>query len=538
MQHKTLTLLFIICFIHIKTYAQVTIQDDHGGGKYPFEASEDISAAQRQAIKNKLQQNEMMLRQKGKLPVTLSTQAQAFSWPIKQALNYNDPGFYGISNYVDENTNYPNQVTDYNCGSRSYDQSSGYNHKGTDIFTWPFTWDKMNNNKVEVIAAAPGTILGKDDGNYDQNCAFCTSACNWNAVYILHADGSVAWYGHMKSGTLTTKTVGQTVAEGEYLGVVGSSGNSTGPHLHLEVYTNTSYTQLVDPWAGPCNLLNGNTSWWANQQPYYMPGISKVMTGSAAPAFTQCNTGEAMNQKINFTPGQTIYVSSYYRDQLAGTQASHTLYMPNGSVYLSWSADMTVYYSASYWWFSRTLPANAQQGVWRYEVVYNGSSKASTNFVVGDGAVTICPNNDNVLTANVSGSIFQWQVDTGSGFVNVSNGTNYSGASTAQLTLKNAPSSFYGYKYRCLETSFGTVYSNVLTLKFTSYWMGTKNNRWEEPANWSCGNVPDANTDVIINSGTPNTPVVSSMAFCRSTKLFSASAIRVNTGFNLTITGK
>jgi hypothetical protein len=78
----------------------------------------------------------------------------------------------------------------------------------------------------------------------------------------------------------------------------------------------------------------------------------------------------------------------------------------------------------------------------------------------------------------------------------------------------------------------------VLTLKITSYWLGTKNNRWEEPANWSCGNVPDANTDVVINSGTPNTPVVSSMAFCRSTKLFSASAIRVNTGFNLTITGK
>jgi hypothetical protein len=538
MQHKKLILLFIIFFAITKTNAQVTIQDDSGGGRYPFEITEEISPAQREAIKNKLQQNEAMLRQQGKLPVTLSTQAQAFIWPVKQALNYNDPGFYGISNYIDENTNYPNQLLDYNCGTRTYDQNSGYNHKGTDIFTWPFYWDKMNNNKVQVIAAAPGTILGKDDGNYDQNCAFCTSTCNWNAVYILHADGSVAWYGHMKSGTLTNKTVGQSIAEGEYLGVVGSSGNSTGPHLHLEVYTNTSYTQLVDPWAGPCNSLNGNTSWWASQQPYYVPTLSKVMTGSAVPVFTQCNTGESMNQKINFVPGQVIYLSSYYRDQLAGTQAIHSLYMPDGSLYLSWNANMDVYYSASYWWFSRTLPANAQQGIWRYEVVYNGNDKLSANFVVGDGAVTICPNNDNILTANISGSNFQWQVDAGAGFTNISDGVNYSGTNTAQLTLKNAPSSFYGYKYRCVENSFGLLYSNVLTLKFTSYWTGKTNNKWEEPSNWSCGNVPDANTDVVINGGTPNTPVVSSMAFCRSTKLFSAAAVRVNTGFNLTITGK
>ena len=536
---KTIAFFSVIAITN-NIYSQQTTNDNSGGGSYTdvMQVKEDISPAQRQSIKNKLQQNESRLREEGKLPLVLSPAAQAFSWPVKQALNYNDPGFYGISNYIDENTAFPNQVRDYNCGNRSYDQSSGYNHLGTDIFTWPFCWDKMNNNKVQVVAAAAGTILGKDDGNYDQNCAFCTSNCNWNAVYILHADGSVAWYGHMKSGTLTTKTVGQAVAEGEYLGVVGSSGNSTGPHLHLEVYTNTSYTQLVDPWAGPCNAINGNTSWWANQQPYYVPTLSKVMTGSAAPFITQCNNGEAMNQKINLTPGQVIYLSTYYRDQLPGDGAIHTLYMPDGSVYLNWNSLFDTYYSASYWWYSRTLPANAQPGTWRYEVVLNGTQKQAAYFTVADGAVTVCPNNDNVLTANVSGSIFQWQVDMGAGYTNVFNGTNYSGATTAQLTVKNAPSSFYGYKYRCVESSLGQLYSNVLTLKFTSYWTGAKNNRWEEPSNWSCGNVPDANTDVVINAGTPNTPVVASQAFCRSTKLFSASAIRVNTGFNLTITGK
>lgn len=538
MKNKKNSTLFFVLLLCSSMYAQQIHTNEYGGGKYAVEIKEEITPAQREAIKNKLRQNESMLRQQGGLPVVSSTMAQAFSWPIKQALNYNDRGFYGISNYIDENTNFPGQVLDYNCGNRSYDQNSGYNHLGTDIFTWPFYWDKMNNNKVQVIAAAAGTILGKDDGNFDQNCSFCTSACNWNAVYVLHADGSVAWYGHLKTGSLTTKSVGQTVTEGEYIGVVGSSGNSTGPHLHLEVYTNTSYTQLVDPWAGPCNALNGNTSWWASQQPYYVPTLSKVMTGSAAPQTGQCPGTEFMNQKINFVSGQTIYLSSFYRDQLTGDGATHAIYMPDGTPYLNWSSTFNTYFSASYWWYSRTLPAGAQPGVWRYEVVLNGIQKSAVYFTVGDGPLNICPNNDHVLTANISGSNFQWQVDAGAGYTNVSNGANYSGATTAQLTVKNAPSSFYGYKYRCVENSFGLLYSNVLTLKFTSYWQGTTNNRWEEPTNWSCGNMPDANTDVVVTSGAPNMPVVSSMAFCRSTSLLNGAAIRVNTGFNLTVTGK
>lgn len=78
----------------------------------------------------------------------------------------------------------------------------------------------MAQNAVEIVAAAPGVIIAKDDGYGDKNCSMCTN-CSWNAVYVMHADGSVAWYGHMKIFSLTAKAVGQTVAAGEYLGVVG-----------------------------------------------------------------------------------------------------------------------------------------------------------------------------------------------------------------------------------------------------------------------------------------------------------------------------
>jgi len=515
-------------------FCQPTIRQPDGGGDYRnlISIKDEMSPLQRASIIHMLQENEATLKAAKKLQKPTNPAFIAFAWPLKQALGYNDNGYYGISNYVDENPANPNAILDYNCGNRTYDQT-GYNHAGTDIFTWPFYWQKMERNAIQIIAAAPGTIIAKSEGNFDQNCAFCSGACNWNAVYVMHADGSVAWYGHMKSGSQTTKAVGETVALGEYLGVVGSSGNSTGPHLHFEVYTNSSYAQLVDPWAGPCNNLNGFTSWWANQQPYYVSTLNKVMTHSAAPGIGNCPATEIPNEKINFSSGEVIYLGSYYRDQQPGQQATHTLYKPDNTVYSTWSQGFADYYSASYWYYYLTLPNPATTGTWKYEIVYNSTQKAAAYFAVNSAYVVICPGNYNILTSNISGTTYQWQVNTGSGFTNISDGLYYGGTSSMQLQLKAVPTSFYDYQYRCLVN--GSSYSNTVSLKFVSYWKGTASKAWEDPSNWSCGNLPDANTDVVIESS-PNNPEVSSLATCRSSIVNPGTAITVKTGYKLTVT--
>jgi hypothetical protein len=165
-----------------------------GGEAPPTTAGPCLTDADRAAIRERLARNLDELRASGRLAAPDRAAVVAFGWPLRVAPRLADFGFHGISNFVDQNPANPGAVLDYQCGSRTYDVS-GYNHKGTDMFTWPFGWYKMDHSQVEVVAAAPGIITGKDDGNYDRRRGW--SGYDWNAVYVQHADGSSAWHAHL-----------------------------------------------------------------------------------------------------------------------------------------------------------------------------------------------------------------------------------------------------------------------------------------------------------------------------------------------------
>ncbi|MFD3840537.1 peptidoglycan DD-metalloendopeptidase family protein [Streptomyces sp. NPDC058642] len=67
-----------------------------------------------------------------------------------------------------------------------------------------------------------------------------------NQVVIRLADGYYAQYAHLSSLSVSS---GQTVAEGQQVGLSGATGNVTGPHLHFEIRTTPSYGSDVDPLA-------------------------------------------------------------------------------------------------------------------------------------------------------------------------------------------------------------------------------------------------------------------------------------------------
>ena len=431
-------------FVVLSMPAQITIDEqatDHGHGHYVREPTECISAVQRQMIITRIAENRSMLQTQGLLNTSAFVPTPLFNWPLRAANGLNDPGYHGISNYVDLNAGYPNQLLDWNCGSRTYDTNTGYNHAGTDIFTWPWSWYKMDNAQVEIIAASPGTIVYKQDGNYDRSCA--TAGGNWNAVYVMHNDGSVAWYGHMKNGSTTAKAVGQTVAQGEYLGVVGSSGNSTGPHLHFEVYNGAN--QLIDPWAGACNGTTA-TSWWATPRPYYDPAVNALRTQSAPTNFGSCPAQEVINERQSFCPSTTIYFTAYYRDQLNGQLSTTTVRRPDNSVFATYTTTASQYYSASWWYNSYTLPSNAPTGKWTYEVLLNGTTSrhyfsvgTQTPLITAASSTSICAGDSVRLTVpRMPGHTYSWKL----------NGTNITSATDTVLWAKTAGN------FSCAATSF------------------------------------------------------------------------------------
>jgi murein DD-endopeptidase MepM/ murein hydrolase activator NlpD len=66
-----------------------------------------------------------------------------------------------------------------------------------------------------------------------------------NAVLIDHGNGYLTHYGHMATITVTT---GQKLTVGQNIGTEGSTGHSTGPHLHFEVHEG-GYKNPVEPTA-------------------------------------------------------------------------------------------------------------------------------------------------------------------------------------------------------------------------------------------------------------------------------------------------
>jgi murein DD-endopeptidase MepM/ murein hydrolase activator NlpD len=63
-------------------------------------------------------------------------------------------------------------------------------------------------------------------------------------VRLRHPDGTVTVYGHMHT---ITRPAGARVAAGEQIATVGSRGQSTGPHLHMEVWPHGDRSQRIDP---------------------------------------------------------------------------------------------------------------------------------------------------------------------------------------------------------------------------------------------------------------------------------------------------
>lgn len=114
-----------------------------------------------------------------------------------------------------------NVTTPYRASGASW--SSGY-HTGSDF---------QAASGTSVRSIGPGTVVSAGwSGSYG------------NEVVIKHSDGMYSQYAHLSSLGVSA---GESVTGGQQIGLSGTTGNSTGPHLHFEVRTGPSYGSDVDP---------------------------------------------------------------------------------------------------------------------------------------------------------------------------------------------------------------------------------------------------------------------------------------------------
>jgi murein DD-endopeptidase MepM/ murein hydrolase activator NlpD len=147
-------------------------------------------------------------------------------------------------------------------------------HDGSD-FMLDGGFEAMDAGSETIVAAAPGTVLDTDDGHYDRCHADLGSQdvdCDGhpmqaNYVILEHEGGWRTLYWHMKTDSVAVQP-GQQVERGAALGLVGSSGYSSAPHLHFELQGPDG--EAIDPYAGEHSQPE---TWWCEQgDPDDFPG--------------------------------------------------------------------------------------------------------------------------------------------------------------------------------------------------------------------------------------------------------------------------
>jgi murein DD-endopeptidase MepM/ murein hydrolase activator NlpD len=272
-------------------------------------------------------------------------------WPLPGTDSIN----WVINNYVDLDTT--SSLRDYTNGAKTYN-----GHRGIDIDVPSF---RAMDNDFPVNAAASGRVIAVVDGNPDRNLA-CVSN-NANYVRVLQDDCSVGWYAHLKRNSMVV-AVGDRVAAGQKLAVVGSSGCSTAPHLHYEL--NASSGALEEPFA---------TGRWLSPPVYATPlGIMDVNFKSGAFS-TFPEVQDPPPDPTHISPG-TLGMSANCGGGGAGDTVNFRLINPSGTIASQSTITLSQSYRHSFWWTTGTVTNTA--GTWRVEVRANGGTPVVRTFLV------------------------------------------------------------------------------------------------------------------------------------------------------------
>jgi len=281
------------------------------------------------------------------------------TWPLTGA----NGRAWMVNNYVDLNMA-SGSLLDYlgftGALARTYD-----GHRGIDIDISSFR--EMDAGTALVRAAAPGVVEKIREDQFDRNTS-CTGSYNY--VRLRHANGYDSLYLHLKKNSVVVDEDDSVVA-GQILGVAGSSGCSSQPHLHFE--------------AQDCNdvaLESMPSMWSAAAAPVYQGPSDTMDVMLRKGAFS--SIGQIKDPVPNptlFKPGATIGIGLSAAAR-GGDVFSLSIANPSGLVVDSWTWNVggVARYAHLYPFWSRTV--GSTPGTWTLRVRVNGTLRATRTFKV------------------------------------------------------------------------------------------------------------------------------------------------------------
>lgn len=296
---------------------------------------------------------------------------------------------WGITNYVNV-ARAVGQVADFAGGNYTYYLPGLGGETGHDLTLANFA---AMDAGTEVYAAAAGKVIAVVDGNFDRNTTLDNPASNY--VVIDCGNGWVTSYYHFRTNTILVRP-GQRVAQGQMLGLAGSSGDSSWPHLCFLVY---HQGDNVEPCYDP-------STFFADPLPYQgdvHAVVDSGVTSDHASALADLARGERPVPANVFTQaaGQelTLWFQAYTR---AGDLVSYKFFRPDGAEVAAFAKSYVVGElrgGFQYWYYN--LPANLPLGTWHIRISINGIQKADVPFAVtADGAGAARVSAGNIFIPN------------------------------------------------------------------------------------------------------------------------------------------
>ncbi len=265
-------------------------------------------------------------------------------------------------------------IRDYNNGLYTYN-----GHLGIDTSLLTFAEQDIG---VPVFAALDGTVVQTRDGEKDRNTVWAGLPANY--VALDHGEGHITTYYHLRKNSVSA-TVGQVIKAGTQIGLTGSSGNSSAPHLHFESMVNGT---SVETFTGPGNP--GESGWVS--QPAFRSELylrNFVLTTDDLTQWSGPPTNTSRTGTLG-TGAQGHYFWFSAMSVPAGTTYRLRYLRPDGSVrYDSAARQLTSasagLYQSAWFWLNYIIDFDVQ-GAWTIEFTLNGNVMTRAPLLISNAA--------------------------------------------------------------------------------------------------------------------------------------------------------